>query len=91
MARLARKFRVHVDLGGAMATIPAARDLRGIGREAILGGNTHMAELERKGSLSGLTEGEAREFHSIFMSSFIGFTILCLIAHVLVWMWRPWF
>jgi light-harvesting complex 1 beta chain len=50
-----------------------------------------MAELERKGSLSGLTEGEAREFHSIFMSSFIGFTILCLIAHILVWMWRPWF
>lgn len=48
-----------------------------------------MAE-ERRGSLSGLTENEAREFHSIFMSSFIGFTAIAVVAHVLVWMWRPW-
>jgi light-harvesting complex 1 beta chain len=48
-----------------------------------------MAE-ERKGSLSGLTELEAREFHGIFMSSFIGFTVIAIIAHVLVWNWRPW-
>lgn len=41
-------------------------------------------------TLSGLTEGEAKEFHSIFMTSFIGFTIVALIAHVLAWMWRPW-
>ena len=49
-----------------------------------------MAE-ERKGSLSGLTENEAREFHGIFMSSFIDFTAIAVVAHVLVWMWRPWF
>lgn len=48
-----------------------------------------MAE-ERKGSLSGLTENEAREFHGIFMSSFMGFTAIAVVAHVLVWMWRPW-
>ena len=48
-----------------------------------------MAE-DRKGSLSGLTENEAREFHGIFMSSFIGFTAIAVVAHVLVWMWRPW-
>lgn len=48
-----------------------------------------MAE-ERKGSISGLTEDEAREFHGIFMSSFIGFTAIAVVAHVLVWMWRPW-
>jgi light-harvesting complex 1 beta chain len=29
---------------------------------------------ERTGSLSGLTETEAREFHGLFMSGFIGFT-----------------
>ncbi|WP_163063621.1 light-harvesting antenna LH1, beta subunit, partial [Acinetobacter baumannii] len=40
-----------------------------------------MAE-ERKGSLSGLTENEAREFHGIFMSSFIGFTAIAVVAHV---------
>ncbi len=41
---------------------------------------------DRRGSLSGLTEGEAREFHGIFM----GFTAIAVVAHVLVWMWRPW-
>jgi light-harvesting complex 1 beta chain len=45
---------------------------------------------DRTGSLSGLTENEAKEFHSIFMTSFIMFTIVAIIAHVLVWMWRPW-
>jgi light-harvesting complex 1 beta chain len=41
-------------------------------------------------SLSGLTEQEAREFHSIFMTSFIIFTVIAVIAHILAWMWRPW-
>ena len=44
----------------------------------------------REGSLSGLTEQEAKEFHGIFITSFIGFTTVAVIAHVLVWMWRPW-
>jgi light-harvesting complex 1 beta chain len=42
------------------------------------------------GSLSGLTEAEAKEFHRIFMGSFILFTVVAIIAHVLVWYWRPW-
>jgi light-harvesting complex 1 beta chain len=41
-------------------------------------------------SLSGLTEPEAVEFHAIFMRSFIIFTVIAIIAHILVWMWRPW-
>ena len=49
-----------------------------------------MADTERSGSLSGLTEEEAKEFHRIFMISFIGFTLVALIAHILVWQWRPW-
>ncbi|SIR60800.1 Antenna complex alpha/beta subunit [Pseudacidovorax sp. RU35E] len=73
----------------AAQVFPAARELRGDGRKAEVEGVIQMAE-ERKGSLSGLTEGEAREFHGIFMSSFIGFTVVAVIAHVLVWMWRPW-
>ena len=36
-------------------------------------------------SISGMTEPEAREFHSIFVTSFIAFTVVALIAHVLVW------
>jgi light-harvesting complex 1 beta chain len=47
-------------------------------------------EDRRGGSLSGLTEQEAKEFHSIFMTSFILFTVIAIVAHILVWMWRPW-
>ncbi len=41
-------------------------------------------------SLSGLTEQEAKEFHGIFVTSFIIFTVIAIIAHVLAWGWRPW-
>ncbi len=47
-------------------------------------------ELERKGSLTGLTENEAQEFHSIFMRSFMIFVGVAVIAHILAWIWRPW-
>jgi light-harvesting complex 1 beta chain len=39
---------------------------------------------------SGLTENEAKEFHGIFVTSFVIFTIVAIVAHILVWMWRPW-
>jgi light-harvesting complex 1 beta chain len=45
---------------------------------------------ERRGSLSGLNEREAKEFHGIFMTSFIVFVIIAAIAHFLAWQWRPW-
>ena len=45
---------------------------------------------EKNGSLSGLTEAEAKEFHGVFMTSFIIFTVIAIIAHILVWQWRPW-
>lgn len=41
-------------------------------------------------SLSGLSEDQAKEFHAVFMRSFIGFTAVAVVAHVLVWLWRPW-
>jgi light-harvesting complex 1 beta chain len=45
---------------------------------------------KREGSLSGLTEQEAKEFHGIFTTSFAIFTVIAIVAHVLVWNWRPW-
>ncbi len=44
----------------------------------------------RGNSSSGLTDSEAREFHSIFVTSFIVFTAIAIVAHFLVWQWRPW-
>ncbi len=41
-------------------------------------------------STSGLSESEAREFHRIFMTSFIVFVAVAVVAHFLAWQWRPW-
>ncbi len=45
---------------------------------------------DRMGPGTYLTPEEAKEFHKIFMTSFIIFTIVAIIAHVLAWNWRPW-
>ena len=41
-------------------------------------------------SMSGLSDAEAKEFHGIFLTSFIIFTVIAIIAHFLAWQWRPW-
>ena len=45
---------------------------------------------KRTTSMSGLTEAEAQEFHTIFVRSFIVFVVVAVIAHILAWQWRPW-
>jgi hypothetical protein len=72
----------------APANIPAAREVRGNGRKANPEVRV-MAEL-KGASLSGLSESEAKEFHGVFMTSFIVFTIIAIIAHFLAWQWCPW-
>ena len=49
-----------------------------------------MSDTSRSDSLSGLTEGEAQEFHRFYMQGFMIFTAIAVVAHILVWMWRPW-
>ena len=49
-----------------------------------------MADNNRSGSMSGLSEAEAKEFHGMFITSFIAFTVVAIIAHFLAWQWRPW-
>lgn len=49
-----------------------------------------FAMANEKSSLSGLTEDEAKEFHGIFVSSFLAFTAVAVVAHILAWAWRPW-
>jgi light-harvesting complex 1 beta chain len=50
-----------------------------------------MADVNSGSSLSGLKQNEAREFHAIFVTSFLFFTAIAVVAHFLVWLWRPWF
>ncbi len=47
-------------------------------------------DVDRTVSLSGLSEPEAKEFHKIFVTSFLAFTAIAVVAHILVWSWRPW-
>jgi light-harvesting complex 1 beta chain len=37
-----------------------------------------------------LSEQEAKEFHRIFMASFLIFLVVAIVAHILAWQWRPW-
>lgn len=46
---------------------------------------------EKLGLATYLTEGEAKEFHKLFVASFAFFVVVALIAHFMVWQWRPWF
>lgn len=41
--------------------------------------------------MSGLTEKGAKEYHSLFMTSTLIYTVIAIIAHFLVWQWRSWF
>jgi len=43
------------------------------------------------GSKSGLTSGEAKEFHSLFMMSTLVYVAVSVVAHILIWNWHPWF
>lgn len=47
-------------------------------------------DLDRRSTLSGLTEQEAKEFNGFFVMSFLVFTGIAIVAHFLVWQWRPW-
>jgi light-harvesting complex 1 beta chain len=44
----------------------------------------------RDGVGTYLTEAEAKEFHKLFVSSFMAFTALAIVAHILVYMKTPW-
>lgn len=42
-------------------------------------------------SFTGLTDDQAQELHSVYMSGLYLFATIALVAHVLVLIWRPWF
>ena len=59
-----------------------------VNNEGVGGDSRHGTE--RLSPASYLTPEEAKEFHKLFMISFIVFTIIAIVAHILVWNWRPW-
>ncbi|MGX9355930.1 light-harvesting antenna LH1, beta subunit [Roseobacteraceae bacterium S113] len=42
-------------------------------------------------SFTGLTDEQAQELHSVYMSGLQLFVVVALVAHLAVLIWRPWF
>jgi len=43
------------------------------------------------GSPTGLTPEAAKAFHGYMVVNTLSFGAIAVIAHLLVWYWRPWF
>jgi light-harvesting complex 1 beta chain len=67
--------------------LPICAGCAHFGRKAVLKG----ANMSNKTSISGLSDEEAQEFHHYWMQGAVGFTAVAVLAHILVWAWRPWF
>lgn len=50
-----------------------------------------MSEHDRDRPSTYLTPDEAKAFHNLFVVSMAFFVTIAVIAHILVWVWRPWF
>ena len=81
-------MRLFAKAFAVVAAAFAARAARGIGPWADPSGADRMAE--KRSSISGLTDEEAQEFHKFYIQGFVGFTAVAVVAHFLVWAWRPW-
>ncbi len=40
--------------------------------------------------LGNVSDAEAKEFHNGFMMGFLIWLAVAVVAHYLVWLWRPW-
>ncbi|MBB5745994.1 light-harvesting antenna LH1, beta subunit [Brevundimonas variabilis] len=60
-------------------------------RDHLEGGTmTHLPDNGPSESLTGLTPEAAKELHGLFVVNTISFTLIAIVAHGLVWFWRPW-
>ena len=42
-------------------------------------------------SFTGLTDEQAQELHTVYMSGLTLFSAVAVVAHLAVFIWRPWF
>ena len=50
-----------------------------------------MADGDRPSVGTYLTDEEAKEIHGAFMSTFVGYVLIALVAHMLMFAYEPWF
>jgi light-harvesting complex 1 beta chain len=81
--------RPSVECRGIPPRLPMMRGLSAAvaARSLLLKRSIRMSN---RNSVSGLTDDEAQEFHHYWMQGLVGFTAVAVVAHILVWAWRPW-
>jgi light-harvesting complex 1 beta chain len=42
-------------------------------------------------SFTGLSDDQAQELHSVYMSGLTLFSIVAIVAHLATFIWKPWF
>lgn len=73
--------------GGLLQGTLAAQGFDAVTAERPVSKEVVMSDRE---SMSGLTPDEAREFHDFYMKGLVLFTAVAIVAHFMVWIWRPW-
>ena len=63
---------------------------RGAVASAIISGGNVMADKNGL-SFTGLTDEQAQELHSVYLSGMWLFVTACIIAHIATYIYRPWF
>ncbi len=59
-------------------------------RQQIISGGNVMAD-KNDLSFTGLTDEQAQELHSVYLSGMWLFVTACIIAHIATYIYRPWF
>ena len=72
---------------GRASVVTRPRGVRGVG---TFSKEKNMAD-KNDLSFTGLTDEQAQELHSVYMSGFAIFTIVALVAHLLTYFKLPWF
>jgi len=42
-------------------------------------------------SFTGLTDEQAQELHTVYMSGLVLFVVVAVVAHIATYIWAPWF
>jgi light-harvesting complex 1 beta chain len=72
---------------GQASVVTRPRGLRGVGTYFWRQNMADKSDL----SFTGLTDEQAQELHSVYMSGFTIFTIVAVVAHILTYIKLPWF
>lgn len=76
-------------MGGSLGGKPVQQPSRRVCGVSLAHPEDSMAERSDL-SFTGLTDEQAQELHSVYMSGLWLFTAVAIVAHLAVYIWRPW-